>query len=270
MLGPAVQPGPLNTPKPRFFRPMHVDVADLRDFYATPLGLVARRLLVHRIRARWRGLHGKTLIGLGFATPYLGGFRGEVARLGALMPAGQGALVWPLDGRIMSALVEEDRLPLADNSVDRLLLVHCLEVAERVGPVLREMWRVMAPEGRLLIVVPNRRGVWARLDTTPIFHRPPYSRSQLASLLEQSLFTPIDWAGALFLPPFGTRMLLRSAMAGERMGARLWPAFGGVLIVEARKELTAPIGKPAKARAIRELVTVRRDPASAPHTRSRS
>jgi SAM-dependent methyltransferase len=236
---------------------MQLDVADLRDFYATPLGQVARRLLAQRIRARWRGVSGSTLVGLGFTTPYIGVFRGEAARLGALMPSGQGALVWPKSGGILSALVDEDRLPLADNSVDRLLVAHCLEVAERVRPLLREMWRVLAPEGRLLIIVPNRRGVWARLDTTPFGHGQPYSRSQLESLLRQSLFTPLDWGSALHLPPFHRRMLLRSALAWERVGSRAWPGFAGVLIVEARKETMAPIGTAAKARAMRELVTVR-------------
>ncbi|MGH7634944.1 MAG: methyltransferase domain-containing protein, partial [Gemmatimonadaceae bacterium] len=130
---------------------MHHDVGDLKEFYATALGQAVRRLLTHRIRARWRGLGGATLIGLGYASPYLGAFRGEVRRIGALMPEAQGALAWPTDAPVMSVLVEEDRLPLADGSVDRLLAVHCLEMAERGRPLLREIWRVLAPEGRLML-----------------------------------------------------------------------------------------------------------------------
>jgi SAM-dependent methyltransferase len=239
---------------------MQLDVADLRDFYATPLGQVVRRLLAHRIRARWRKVGGTTLIGLGYCTPFLGAFRGEAARLGALMPSGQGALVWPSSGAKLTVLTNEDRLPLPDNSVDRLLVAHCLEVAEHVGPLLRELWRVLAPEGRLLIIVPNRRGVWARLDTTPFGYGQPYSRSQIEKLLQQALFTPLERTSALHLPPFDRRVLLRTAMAWERVGGRLWPAFGGVLIVEARKETMAPMGTLAKTRALRELVTVRREP----------
>lgn len=236
---------------------MQLDVAQLRDFYATPLGQVVRRLLGHRIRARWRGLHGQTLIGLGFATPYLGAFRGEAARIGALMPAEQGALVWPHSGPTRSVLVEEAQLPLADNSVDRLLVVHCLEVAERVGPLLREIWRVLAPEGRLMLVVPNRRGLWARLDTTPFGYGRPYSRGQLEKLLTEALFTPREWGSALHLPPFEWRVVLRSAAAWERMGARISPAFGGVIILEAQKELMAPVGKTARAPALGRLVPAR-------------
>jgi SAM-dependent methyltransferase len=232
---------------------MQLDAGELHEFYATELGQAVRRLLTHRIRARWRGLGGTTLIGLGYASPYLGAFRGEALRIGALMPEAQGAVVWPRDAPGQSALVEEDHLPLADGAVDRLLAVHCLEVAERVRPLLREIWRVLAPEGRLMLVVPNRRGVWARLDNTPFGQGRPYSRRQLEALLIEALFTPRDWGGALYVPPINRRVLLRSSTAWERLGSALSPGFSGVIIVEARKELMAPIGKPAKARALRDL-----------------
>lgn len=235
---------------------MRVDIADLRDFYRSSLGQMVRRMVGQRVRAHWRPMSGGTLIGLGFATPYLSAFRGEASRIGALMPEGQGALVWPNTGRTHTVLVEEDRLPLPDNSVDRLLVIHCLEVADRPGPMLREIWRVLAPEGRLLIIVPNRRGVWARLDTTPFGHGRPFSRSQLDQLLVNAMFTPVEWDRALFVPPFDRRMILKSAMALERVGQRVSPAFAGVLMVEARKEVTALIGKPMRASVLRDLVTV--------------
>jgi SAM-dependent methyltransferase len=233
---------------------MQLDVGDLNAFYATALGQAVRRLLTHRIRARWRGLGGGTLIGLGYAVPYLGAFRGEARRIGALMPEAQGVLVWPKSAPTQSVLVQEDRLPLADGSVDRLLAVHCLEMAERVRPLLREIWRVLSPEGRLMLVVPNRRGVWARLDNTPFGQGRPYSRRQLEALLIEAMFTPLDLGAALFMPPVDRRVLLRSATAWERVGTVVSPAFSGVVIAEARKELVAPIGKPAKVRSLRGLV----------------
>jgi SAM-dependent methyltransferase len=234
---------------------MQLDVGDLREFYATALGQAVRRLLSHRIRARWRGLSGATLIGLGYASPYLGVFRGEVRRLGALMPESQGALVWPRDAPTLSVLVDEGHLPLADGSVDRLLAVHCLEAAERARPLLREMWRVLSPEGRLMLVVPNRRGVWARLDNTPFGQGRPYSRRQLKRCSSR-FCSRRSIGGAPHLPPMGRQMLLRSATAWERVGAALSPAFSGVIIAEARKELMSPIGKPAKARALRDFVPI--------------
>lgn len=234
---------------------MHVDVADLRDFYRSGVGQMVRRIVGNRVRARWRPTPGSVIIGLGFASPYLGAYCGDAARVGAFMPEAQGALIWPSSGPARSVLVEEERLPLPDNSVDRMLLVHCLEVAARSDVMLREVWRVLGPEGRLLIVVPNRRGVWARLDTTPFGVGRPFSRSQLERLLTAAMFTPIDCDGALYVPPFNRRLMMRSAVAMERIGARITPAFAGLLIMEARKRMSAPMGKPVRATALRDLVT---------------
>lgn len=233
---------------------MLLDVEDLRDFYATPLGQVVRRLLGRQIRARWQNVSGQVVLGLGFASPYIGIYRHSALRLGALMPGSQGALVWPSTGPTRSVLVDEAQLPLPDNSVDKLLVVHCLEAAGRPGPLLREIWRVLAPEGSLLLIVPNRRGVWARFDRTPFGQGRPYSRGQLEQLLVDAIFTPIGWGNALHVPPIDRRRLLLGwAPSLEKIGARISPGFGGVIIVEAKKELIAPIGKVVRARAATQL-----------------
>jgi SAM-dependent methyltransferase len=236
---------------------MQHDVLELRTFYTQPLGGIVRRLLTQRIRARWRSVQGCQVMGLGFATPYIGVYRGEAAALAALMPANQGAVVWPAKGNVLSVMVDESLLPLPDASVDHLLCVHCLEVAERAGPLLREIWRVLKPEGRLLIIAPNRRGLWARFDTTPFGHGRPYSRGQLERLLTDSLFTPLLWTSALYMPPVNRDWLVQWATAFERIGARLWPAFAGVIIVEARKELMGALPKRAAVKGKPQLVPAR-------------
>ncbi|MGD9784763.1 MAG: methyltransferase domain-containing protein [Hyphomicrobiaceae bacterium] len=232
---------------------MNLDVLELRDFYASSLGQVVRRLLSARIRARWTSVRGQTVVGLGFATPYLGAYRKEATHVVALMPATQGALVWPREGGVLSVLADEDRLPLGDASIDKMLAIHCLEGAERIRPLLREIWRVLAPEGSVILVVPNRRGLWARVDTTPFGHGRPYSRRQLMRLLEESMFHPVDWSPSLFLPPFDRRLVVRSAIAIERVGATVTPGFAGVVVVEAKKELVAAVGKAERVRGVGEL-----------------
>jgi SAM-dependent methyltransferase len=224
------------------FGGMSFDAKSLRDFYRTPLGRIVRRQLAPVIRKRWPALAGLTIAGCGFAAPFLGSFRTEAAALACLMPARQGALVWPHAGNCHSVLVAETQWPLPDNSIDRLLAIHSLEQAERVGPLLREMWRVLKPDGRMLIVVPNRRGVWSRIDKTPFGHGLPFSRGQLGSQLVDALFTPIDWGEALHFPPSNNRLLLRMATAIERFGSSVPAGVAGVIVVEARKEVMAPVG----------------------------
>jgi SAM-dependent methyltransferase len=234
---------------------MPLDVSDLRAFYASPLGGTARRLLSQRIRRRWPSAERLVVVGLGYAAPYLGSFRGEASKLGAFMPAEQGALVWPAMGSVRTVLVEEERLPLPDNSVDRLLMVHCLEAAGgHAHGLLREVWRVLSPEGRLMIVVPNRRGLWARFDKTPFGHGQPYSRGQLEWLLREMWFEPLIFEAALFLPPFEQRLLMRSARTVERLGGRLYVPFAGVQLVEARKEVAEPLVHGARTKLLRPVV----------------
>ena len=123
---------------------MYADVVDLRDFYATRLGQVVRRMVRRRVRLMWPDVHGMRVMGLGYAAPYLRLFSDEAERVLGMMPAEQGVLAWPPDGPNCIALSEEGELPLQDYSVDRVLLVHALEYSEHARLLLRECWRVLA------------------------------------------------------------------------------------------------------------------------------
>lgn len=215
---------------------MALDVVDLRDFYARPLGEIARRILRGKLRARWPDVRGQRVLGIGYATPYLGVFRDDAERLLAFCPAGMGVAPWP-DGRPnAAALVDDGMWPLPDASADRIVATHALETSDSAVETLREAWRCLAPGGRLIVIAPNRRGAWAKVDTTPFGHGRPFSRSQLTDVLKEALFAPEGWDEALFMPPMERGLMLRSAFAFERVGRRLWGPFAGVHIVEASKQ----------------------------------
>ncbi|MBN9581875.1 MAG: methyltransferase domain-containing protein [Afipia sp.] len=216
---------------------MTIDVIDLRNFYSQRLGIVARRLINRGVRQLWPQADGMRVAGLGYPTPYLGLFREDAERCIALMPAAQGVLKWPTERPTLSTLVDEFALPLADAAVDRILIVHALEICDDPESLLREVWRVLAPSGRMMAVIPNRRGVWSRTDATPFGHGRPYSRSQITQLLRQTWFTPTAWGEALFMPPIQGGWILRSAMAWERISAAVSSPFAGVHIVEASKQV---------------------------------
>ena len=242
---------------------MSLDVVDLRNFYGHRLGTVARHFVSRGIRKRWTNAAGLRVLGIGYATPYLGLFREEAERCLAFMPAAQGVVKWPTMRPALSALVEELALPLPDAAVDRVLLVHALEMSHDPTALLREIWRVLAASGQLLAVVPNRRGLWARMDTTPFGHGRPYSRLQITHLLREAWFTPVGWSEALYVPPIPRGWFLRSAVAWERAGATISAPFAGVHIVEATKQVYRAI--PAR-REKRQLVPAL-EPALAPSPR---
>ena len=130
---------------------------------------------------------GARVLGIGYAIPYLEPWRAEAERVFAFMPARQGVVHWPQSGLNDSALVEEADLPLPDASIDLALVVHGLELTDQLPDLLRELWRVLAPQGRALFVVPNRRGMWARFDSTPFGHGRPFSRGQFTDLLRDEV-----------------------------------------------------------------------------------
>lgn len=230
---------------------MHTDIVDLRQFYLSPLGRLAEDSISHALAVLWSRLPDERLVGLGYALPYLERFGEAAERTFAFMPAGQGAVNWPAGALSATALVFDEELPLPDSSVDRILLVHSLEFAESPREMLKEIYRVLAPGGRLVIVVPNRRGVWARLEHTPFGAGRPYSRGQLTTLLRETNFTPGAFAGALFFPPYRSRVMLKLFHGLEPFGRRLMPMFSGVIAVEAQKRLYQ--GLPVFARASRRV-----------------
>jgi SAM-dependent methyltransferase len=216
---------------------MRVDVLEQQAFYAGPLGQVAQAMIARRLAGAWPDLTGQDLMGYGYATPYLDLWRSQARRTIAFMPATQGVERWPQDGANLSVIGEDERTPFVEALFDRVLCIHALEEAEATRAVLREIWRVLAPEGRMILVVANRRGLWSRSDHTPFGHGRPFSKPQLSGLLGEAMFQPVAWTRALYVPPITMGLFTGSAPTWEATGERLWPTFGGVLMVEAVKRL---------------------------------
>lgn len=241
---------------------MSIDITDLRSFYASPLGAVTRRFVGQAIGRFWGPLTGLRVLGLGYAPPYLSEVREGCERTLAFMPANQGVVNWPSTGASAAALVDPLMMPLPDASIDRVLVVHALETVESPTELLHEIWRILTPGGRIIMVAPNRRGLWARMDTTPFGYGQPYSRSQLKGLMRQTWFSPEGWAETLYVPPLSSRFLLQTAQAWEKVGVGFSLPFAGLHIVEATKQLYRPGAVRAVRRASRLAPVLLPAPAS--------
>lgn len=224
---------------------MATDVHAAADFYTTARGAVAARLLRERLAALWPDLSGAAVLGIGYGAPYLRLWREQAGRCIALVPdPGRGkdaALRWPTRAPNLTCTAAEDALPLPDLSFDRVLLVHGLESAENARRLLREVWRVLKDDGRLLVVTPNRRGLWAHVESTPFGQGQPYSPGQVGRLLADALFRVERRDTALYLPPVRLRLVLRGARLWERAGRRFAPQLAGVTITEAVKDVYAAV-----------------------------
>lgn len=225
---------------------MRRDVLDLREFYASPLGEAARQMVGRKVAEAWGETTGLDILGLGYATPFVGFFRPVARRVVAAMPAQQGVEVWPSGEKNLTCLAGEDSLPFANALFDRILAVHAVEESPDPLGLLQEVWRVLAPSGRVIVAVAARNGLWANSEATPFGHGRPYSRSQLAELLREAELEPTGWTRALYVPPVA--WMSRWAEGFEQAGSRLWPKFAGLVLTEAVKQTFAVKAKGARVR----------------------
>lgn len=225
---------------------MHHDVIDLRRFYyQQALGRVVQRILRDRLCDFWppRGATGMSIAGYGFAAPLLRPYLASARRVTALMPAPQGVMAWPTGAPNHSVLCDENAWPLDTGSVDRLVMLHGLETSDHPAALLAEASRVLGPGGRMLVMVPNRAGLWAQTDATPFGFGRSYTRGQLDAQARAAGLVIERGVAALYIPPSNRRFWLRSAQLWERTGSRIAQALvAGVLIVELSKQVHAQVG----------------------------
>ena len=226
---------------------MRRDVLELRDFYASRLGLAAREMVARKVWETWGDASGLDVLGLGYATPYLEMWRPTARRAVAAMPAQQGVEVWPVDGRTAACLMDETASPFPNALFDRVLVVHGLEESPDPHALLQEVWRVLAPSGRVVIAAACRRGLWSGAESTPFGHGRAFTRRQLEGLVREAELEPTAWSRAIYLPP--ANLFAPWAEIWEQAGSRLWPPFAGVILLEAVKQTFAVKAKAVPARA---------------------
>ena len=219
---------------------MFADIVSLQSFYQTALGTRTQRLLNAQLAALWPSLRGDMVLTFGYGVPLLPDLAGRAASVLAFMPAGQGVAPCSVSGANISCLVDLNLLPLPDNSIDRIVMLHALEGASDPEIVLNEIWRVMKASGRLVVVVPNRMGLWTHSEHTPFGHGQPYSTTQIRTILQNQGFCIENMAPALYAPPCASRFCLSMGDRIEKYAARFFPALGGVVMVEASKQMHAP------------------------------
>ncbi len=225
---------------------MSCDVLELAEFYASPKGPAVSEALARPVAQMWPDLKGQRVMGLGFAQPLMNELcaLGQPRTITAMMPERMGVMHWvnpcpsPRKGNAAS-LVQPGHLPLRDAMMDKVIILHGLEHSAHHTGFLREVWRVLAPGGTIILVVPNRRSLWAQLEGTPFGHGTPYTRAQLANRLRAAMFTPLDWRMALAVPPIKGVFGAAWARPIDAMGIKLWPRFAGVHVVLAQKQMAS-------------------------------
>lgn len=215
----------------------------LAAYYATPGGRRVARTLASIVAPTLRRGPTARLLAMGHPGPILTGFDPKsVERLAIVYPEGAGIERWPAARTGCACIAEPWALPFAEAMFDQALLCHALEFSEPPRALLRELWRVLAPAGEVVLIVPNRAGLWTHFEATPFGNGQPFGRGRLTRLLQDAMFEPVAWRTALVAPP------LKGFGWLDRPLTRWVPGLGGIHFVLARKvDGLAPVtlsGKP--------------------------
>jgi len=159
-------------------------------------------------------------------------------------------------------------LPFPVNSLDLVVLPHTLEMAANPHGVLREVARVLVPEGRLVITGLNPVSLWGmRQRRAHLYRRFGVERMFLPDSGECIGYLRLrDWLGLLNLdiaseqfgcyrPAFLSQTLLQKFSWMDAAGERWWPILGSVYMFIAIKRvrgmtLHTPLWNPAVRLAI--------------------
>lgn len=212
----------------------------LQDWFATPLG---KRLLKEEGRALQDilpHLFGYHLIQIGAPDD---GSRLAASRIKHRCILGTPTL--PGTPRtLVHVRAEAGALPVASDSVDVVVLPHVLEFAAEPHQILREVERVLIPEGHVVLIGFNPLSLWGirRLFQYP--RVPPWNgRFRTALRMKDWLallgFETVELKTVFFAPPIAHRWLPRRVTSVfEAGGRRWWPLLGGVYIVTAKKKVS--------------------------------
>lgn len=215
-----------------------MDLAEqLRTFYAGRDGWRAARIVAGIVAPTVRREANTRFLAMGYPRPLLAGLSPDrFERAVMLSSCGVPQRHWPPRGANCAVAGYADDLPFSGAMFDQVLMVHALEHGDPRA-ILHEAERVLAPAGDLILIAPNRAGLWTHFETTPFGLGRPFGRGELRRLLRDSGFEPISWKTALVAPPVaGLRWM-------DGLLGRAVPRLGGIHFVLARKS-----GGPAAAR----------------------
>ena len=136
-----------------------------------------------------------------------------------------------------------DFLPVESNSIDLVLLPHVLEFSSNPHQILREVQRVLMPEGQLIVCGFNPRSLWGvRKRFGSARHEYPWCGDFISLPRLKDWLALLDFemtAGRLccYAPPFRQEKWLRRFDFMEAAGDRWWPISGGVYFLQAVKRV---------------------------------
>lgn len=217
------------------------------NFYTTPLGQWVRKTVLRFLQSCQlkKGYDVRTLL-VGAPHAYVSAIAEHV--LGPVTLAYNESETEPPELphllRVETAMISHNTLPFGDFMFDQVILLHALEFSPSPPRLMREVQRVLASDGRAVVVASNRTGIWSWFQSTPFGVGITLSQSQLHTMVRGADLSPLRVGSLLFFPPVQMDFAPLHALADglEKIGQYLSLGIGGAVVGVAIKQRYAGTG----------------------------
>lgn len=226
----------------------------LQDWYQTPLGKMMAATELAMIEQALSDLFGYYLLQIGRLNGdnWLANSRIASCEVMDFQPANPARSTKAFQGL-------PNALPIQTDSHDVVVLPHVLEFSQHPHAILREVERILIPEGHLVMLVFNPWSLWALwrlgLSWRPRVHVPWCGRfistTRIKDWMELLGFDVTILEGYFFRPPIQKTSIMQRLSVWETLGQRTWPILGASHLIVARKRVitVTPIRPSWRSRA---------------------
>lgn len=219
---------------------MYLDFLNYQKFYDSAIG----KLLAGHIQIQLKKycyLYDNQNIGcFGYAHPYLNFLKEFNLSISYCYSKKMGIS----DEKIIKGnkiLIDEEKIPFQDSFFDHVFLIHYLENNHNTKVSLREIWRSLAPEGKLYIIIPNKKSSWYLSEKSPFSSGSGFSKKQINYLLEDSFFDVQTIERLVYFPNSNIKFINNNNTLIEKLGSILFKYFNGVYFCVVKKRIYANI-----------------------------
>ncbi len=217
---------------------MNFDFLNYQKFYNSSIG----NLLAHHIEFKLKKyccLHNHQNIGcFGYSLPYLNFLKNYNLTLSYCYSKRMGISNENIH-QTNKVLIDEDRVPFQDSSFDHAFLIHYLENTYNLKLSLREIWRTLAPEGKLYLIVPNKKSSWYISGKSPFSSGIGFSKNQINNLLNDSFFETQSIKRLVYFPNKNFFIVKKHKDLIEKLGSFFFKYFNGVYLCIVKKKIYA-------------------------------
>lgn len=212
-------------------------VPAFEKFYKTARGQILDEEIARSLAVNWQAEDVKTchFLTVGFPVPSILSGLEEAKSLSVFLPRLIGPKKVSWKKKNVSVVGDPLHISFFPGSFDAAFVFHGLEFMEDPRSFLEDLWKILSPNGKLMIMVPNRMGGWKGSGVPGQTNIKSFVYKDIQNLLQETGFAPKAFYGICYGLPAGYfRKMLFSKILRVLSGGSL-AGFPGFLIFEAEK-----------------------------------